>query len=456
MFDQLQKRISAAVQVVRGRSSITEKDIEAVLKEMRTGLLEADVHFKVTKDFLARVKEKCLREDVVKSLKPEEQILKVLSDELTTILGGENRALQLNHPTPQSVLLCGLQGSGKTTSSMKLALHLKNEGKRVALVSVDTQRPAAMDQLKILAEKNSLECFSYEPSMGAVEISKKAYERAKNENIEVLIVDTAGRLQVDEDLMKELEEVHQAVHAVESLLVIDSMMGQQAVEVTEGFSSRVQLGGAILTKLDGDARGGAALSFVSVTGKPIKFIGTGERAEDFELFHPDRITSRLLDQGDVLSLIERAQKVITEEEAGDAAEKIKDFSNFSLEDFRDQLKMVSRMGPLSGLLKMMPGMGGMKEALDQVDTDSEIKRINSILNSMTSFERKNPEELNGSRRQRIALGSGNDVSEINQLVKRFLDARKMMKKMKGFGGGNPFGGGNSGPSRGGKGFGRKL
>jgi signal recognition particle subunit SRP54 len=468
MFDQFQKRLSSAMQKVRGKSTIDESDVTAVLGEIRTGLLEADVHFRVTKDFLARVKERCLREDVIKSLSPAEQILKVLNDELTQILGGQNKELDLSAKAPVALLMCGLQGSGKTTSSVKLALHLKNKGKRVAVVSVDTQRPAAMEQLRQLAEKNGVSVLSYEAKIGAPKITKLAMADASDQNFEVLIVDTAGRLQVDEVLMKELKEVEQISQATEKLLVIDAMMGQQAVDVAQGFSKELELTGAILSKLDGDSRGGAALSFVSVTGKPLKFIGTGERAQDFEVFHPDRIASRLLDMGDVLSLIEKAESVISEDDAQKAAEKMKDMGSFNLEDFRDQLKMMSKMGPLSGLLKMIPGMGGLKEQLEQVDTEGELKRVNAIINSMTVYERRNPDQLNGSRRLRIAKGCGNEVSEVNALVKRFLEARKMMKKMGKFGGfgggggggGNPFGGGGTpgGGFRGkpGKGFGRKL
>ncbi|NCN27757.1 signal recognition particle protein [bacterium] len=471
MFDDLQKRLGTALSKVRGRSRISEEDVKAVLAEVRTGLLEADVHFRVAKDFLARVKESCLREEVLKSLSPEQQILKILNDELVHILGSENRELSLDAAPPAVILMCGLQGSGKTTTSVKLGLHLKNKGKRVAVVSVDTQRPAAIEQLAQLSKKYEVPNLRYEANVGAVEIAKLAKKDAHKQNFEVLIVDTAGRLQVDEELMKELQEINRVTGAVERLLVVDSMMGQQAVEVAESFDRDMEITGSVLTKLDGDSRGGAALSIVTTTGRPIKFIGTGERVQDLEPFYPDRMASRLLDMGDVLTLIDKAQEVISEDEAREAAEKMQNMGQFTLEDFRKQMKMISKMGPIGNLMKMMPGMGQMSEALNQVDAEKEMKRANAIIDSMTLHERKNPDVLNGSRRARIASGSGNQVQDVNQFIKRFLDARKMMKNMgklsKMFGGGsggnsgNPFGGGGNpfggaGRRGGGKGFGRKF
>jgi signal recognition particle subunit SRP54 len=475
MFQQLQKRLLTAMQSVTGRSKISEADVDNVLREIRTGLLEADVHFRVAKDFLARVKESCLQEEVIKSLSPQQQILKILHKELVHILGSENRELKLDVRPPAVILMCGLQGSGKTTSTMKLALFLKNKGRRVAVVSTDTQRPAAMDQLQQLSQKNNIDCFRYEAGWGAVKIASRAVSDASSENKEILIIDTAGRLQVDTELMNELKALAKITEPTEKLLVIDSMMGQQAVEVAESFDRELSLTGSILSKLDGDARGGAALSIVSTTGKPIKFIGTGERALDFDAFYPDRMASRLLDMGDVMSLLEKAEMAFTQEETQNAAEKLKNINSFSLEDFREQLKMLNRLGPLSGLMKMLPGMGALQEQLDQVDTEKEMSRINAIMNSMTLQERKNPDILNGSRRARIAKGSGTQVQEVNQFIKRFLEARKMMKKLGRFGsmlgmggaGGtgapgnfptgqmpganfNPFG------NRKGKGFGRKF
>jgi len=448
------------------------------LAEIRTGLLEADVHFRVARDFLARVKERCLREEVIKSLTPEQQVLKVLSEELTQILGGQTRELQLTAAPPAVILMCGLQGSGKTTSTAKLAQLLKSQGKRPAVVSVDVQRPAAIAQLGAMAEKAEVMWIRSEASEGAVVIAKRALIEAGNLNADVLLVDTAGRLQIDDALMSELAQVRDAVKPVETLLVVDAMMGQQAVQVAEGFDRAIGLTGSILSKLDGDARGGAALSLVAVTGKPIKFVGTGERVSDFEAFHPDRIASRLLDMGDVLSLLEKAQRVINEDEAVQAAEKMRNMENLTLEDFRDQLKMLGRLGPLSGLLKMLPGVGAIREQLEEVDTESEVKRITAILNSMTPQERKQPDVLNGSRRARVAKGSGTDVSEVNSLLKRFLEVRKMMKQMGKMGdmmkrltgggggmGGMPGAGGMpggmpggfpGGGRRGGKGFGRKF
>mgnify|MGYP000861753636 CR=1 FL=1 len=472
MFENLQKRLGTALAKVRGKSRVSEAEIDAVLGEVRTGLLEADVHFRVAKDFLARVKERCLREEVIQSLSPEQQILRVLSEELTQILGGQGRELQLNSAPPAVVLLCGLQGSGKTTSCVKLASLLKEKGKRPAVVSVDVQRPAAIEQLASLAKKADVTVIASNATQSPVDIARRAVSEAASLNADVLLVDTAGRLQVDEALMGELTEIRALVKPVETLLVVDAMMGQQAVQVAEGFDRAVSLSGTILTKLDGDARGGAALSLVAVTGKPIKFIGTGERPSDFEAFHPDRMASRLLDMGDVLTLLEKAQRVIDEGEAMEQAEKIKRMDNMTLEDFRDQLKMLGRLGPISGLLKMLPGMGQIRDQLDQVDTEKELKRVNAILNSMTPQERKQPDILNGSRRARIAKGAGTDVAEVNNLVKRFLDMRKvmkqfgkmgdMMKMLGGAGGGMPpgmpgnFPGGASPFRKGGKGFGRKF
>jgi len=468
MFDNIQKRLSSALKKVRGLTRISEADIDQVLSEIRTGLLEADVHFRVTKDFLARVRERCLREEVIKSLSPEQQILKVLQEEITQILGGSNRELNLSSAPPVVIMMVGLQGSGKTTSTSKLAHFLKDSGKRVGVVSVDVNRPAAMAQLKQLAERVGVPAMPAEPNEKPVDIARRAVSQASSQNLEVLLVDTAGRLQVADALMDELAEVKAVVNPTEILLVVDAMMGQQAVDVAEGFDSKIGITGSILSKLDGDTRGGAALSLVSVTGKPIKFIGTGERPSDFESFHPDRMASRLLDMGDVLSLLEKAERVITQEEAMGAAERMMK-SDFSLEDFRDQLKMISRMGSLGGILKMLPGMGAIKDQLDSVDTEKEVSRINAILNSMTPLERRKPDILNGSRKVRVARGSGSEVSDVNQLVKRFLEARKMMKNMgkmgdmmKGLTGGAQKPGGVGGMPgfpggrRGGKGFGRKF
>ncbi len=470
MFDSLQKRLASGLAKVRGLSRITEKEVDLVLAEIRTGLLEADVHFRVTRDFLARVKERCLREDVIKSLSPEQQILKVLSEELTFILGGKSRDLNLAVKPPAVILMCGLQGSGKTTSTSKLGLLLKSQGKRPLLASIDIYRPAAMAQLAQLAKSKDLPCYASAPGSSALDIARGALDFALQTNADVLLIDSAGRLQIDDELMTELAAVRDLLQPTETLLVIDSMMGQQAVEVAEGFDQKIGLTGSILTKLDGDTRGGAALSLVSVTGKPIKFIGTGERPTDFEVFHPERISSRLLDMGDVLSLLEKAKSVISDDEAVKAAEKLKNLNDFSLEDFRDQLQMLSRMGPISGLMKMLPGFGSIKDQLDNVDAEGELKKVNSMLDSMTKMERKQPEILNGSRRSRIAKGAGRDVAEVNQLVKRFLEARKMMKSMgkmgklfKGGGGAMPGGmgmpgggGGGAFKGRGGKGFGRKF
>jgi signal recognition particle subunit SRP54 len=462
MFESIQKRLSSALAKVRGKSRISESDVDAVLAEIRTGLLEGDVHFRVTRDFLARVKERALRAEVLESLSPEQQILKLLHDELVQILGGSNRELNLAVSPPAVILLCGLQGAGKTTTTVKLAQFLKAQGKQPAVVSVDVQRPAAMEQLAILASAAKVRVVDSKPTEKPVDIARRAIQEAGSSQTDVLLVDTAGRLQLDASLMNELKEISQLVKPVETLLVVDAMMGQQAVEVAEGFDREVGLTGTILTKLDGDTRGGAALSLVAVTGKPIKFVGTGERSADLDAFYPDRMASRLLDMGDVMTLIEKAQRVITEEEAASAQDKLKS-SQFSLEDFRDQLRMVGRLGSLGSLVKLLPGAAAFKDQLESVDTDQELKRINAMLDSMTPLERRNPELLNGSRRARIARGSGREVSDLNAFMKRFQDARKLMKQMGKLGGmmrgmgENP----NAGElprwaRRGGKGFGRKF
>lgn len=473
MLDSLQKRLAGAIKKIRGQTKISEADIDSVLAEVRTGFLEGDVHFRVTKDFLARVRERCLREEVMGSLSPEQQIVTVLSDELTQILGGENRGLDFSTQPPAVLMMVGLQGSGKTTSTIKLARLLKSKGKRPCVVSVDVQRPAAMEQLRSLAEKEDVPVLACDPSQKPLEIAKNSIKEAESLNSDVLIVDTAGRLQVDTALMEELKELNDFLKPVEKLLVIDSMMGQQAVEVAEGFDKDVGITGAILSKLDGDARGGAALSLVAVTGKPIKFIGTGERSTDFEAFHPDRMASRLLDLGDMLSLLEKAQEVISEEEAIAATEKMMSGQgNFTFDDFIGQMKMINRMGSFGGLLKMLPGMGSLKDALDSVDTDAEMKKLEVIIQSMTKQERRNPDLLNGSRRARIAKGCGKEVSEVNAFVKRFDEMRKMMKQMGKMGGllkgknpadlkqedaNNPWAMARSPfAKRGGKGFGRKF
>jgi signal recognition particle subunit SRP54 len=467
MFDSIQKSFGSAIKKLRGKSRMSEAEVDEVLADIRVGLLEADVHFRVVRDFLARVKERCLREEVLKSLTPEQQVLKVLSEELTSMLGGNAKELDFSVKPPAVILVCGLQGSGKTTSLVKLALHLKNKNKRVLVVSTDVRRPAALEQLKQLSDRNGIDGVYLEnqAQLPPLKIAENALKIAQETNIEVLLVDTAGRVQLDDDLMNELQSLTKALNPTERLLVIDSMMGQSAVDVAEGFKSKVDLTGAILTKLDGDARGGAALSLVSVTGKPIKFIGTGERATDFEIFYPERISSRLLDMGDVLSLLERAEEALKDE--GIAKEEMAEGmlkGSFTLEDFRNQLRMVSKMGSMGSLMKMLPGMGSIQEQFNEQEADKEFKKINAILGSMTQEERKQPQVINGSRRSRISKGSGVAVQEINSFLKRFDEARRMMKKMgkwaKYFGGAAGGGGAPAGldpfMSKRNKGFGRKL
>lgn len=464
MFDSVQKSFGSALKKLRGKSRLSEAEVEEVLAEIRVGLLEADVHFRVVRDFLARVKERCLREEVLKSLSPEQQVLKVLSEELGSILGGQSRDLDLNVKPPAVILLCGLQGAGKTTSLIKLALLLKNKGKRVKVVSTDVKRPAALEQLKQLATRNAIDgiYFENQSQMEPRKIASLALEDAEKTNIEVLLVDTAGRVQVDDELMSELSDLTKILNPAEKLLVIDAMMGQSAVDVAEGFQQKVNLSGAILTKMDGDSRGGAALSLVSITGKPIKFIGHGERAQDFEVFHPDRISSRLLDMGDVMSLIEKAEEALKGEDL--AKEEMTQgmmSGSFTLDDFRNQLRLVSKMGSMGSLMKMLPGMGSIQEQFNEKEADQEFKKINAILNSMTAQERKEPQVINGSRRSRIAKGSGISVQDINSFLKRFEDARRAMKKLgkwaKMFGAsGSPPAGLDPFQGKRSKGFGRKF
>ncbi len=463
MFDSVQKSFGSALKRLRGKSSLSEKEVDEVLSEIRVGLLEADVHFRVVRDFLARVKERCLREDVLKSISPEQQVLRVISDELTSILGGTQSELDLSAKPPVTILLCGLQGSGKTTSIAKLAVHLKNKGKRVLVVSTDVRRPAAIEQLKQLAERNQIDCFHLEnqSAQSPAKIAELALEKATQSNTEVLLVDTAGRIQIDSELMDELTQLVKILQPTERLLVIDAMMGQSAVDVAEGFQSKVNLTGAILSKLDGDSRGGAALSLVSVTGKPIKFIGSGERATDFEVFHPERITSRLLDMGDVMSLLEKAEEALKGEDL--VKEEMTQGmmqGSFTLEDFRNQLRLVSKMGSMGSLLKMLPGMGSFDAQISEKDADREFKKINAILSSMTPHERKMPNVLNGSRRSRISKGSGIPVQDINSFIKRFDEARRAMKKLgkwaKYLGSGATHPGLDPLQNKRNKGFGRKL
>ncbi len=429
MFESLSEKMLASLKKVRGQSRITEKNIEDAIKEIRLNLLEADVNFKVVKSFIDRVKAKALGQDVLTSLTAGQQFVKIVHDELVQTLGGEKVEVDVRGK-PAVIFFVGLQGTGKTTSSAKLALYIRQKlQKKPGLVSVDVYRPAAMDQLKTLAQQNDLPCFPSQASMKPKDILEKAKIWAKEEMIDVVILDTAGRLQIDEELMTELKDLKAFWPPSEVLLVADAMLGQQSVNVAEGFHREMGLTGLVLTKIDGDARGGAALSIREATGVPIKFLGTGEKVAQLEVFHPDRLAGRILDMGDVMSLVEKAQEVMDEKSAMESARKMAK-NKFTMEDFLSQIQMMKKMGGMESIMKMIPGMGqAMKKMKDMAPPDKEIKRIEAIIRSMTAEERENHKILNGSRRLRIAKGSGTEVSEVNKLVKQFEQSQKMMSQM---------------------------
>ncbi len=399
------------------------------MREIRLALLEADVNFKVVKSFTATLKERCLGADVLNSLDPGQQVVKIVNEELTGLMGGTGRELAFASGGPTVILMAGLQGSGKTTACAKLARHLRESGKKnVALAACDVYRPAAVEQLVTVGRRAGAHVYEKGTDADPVEIAGWALDRAREENRDVLIVDTAGRLHIDQDLMEELSKIRKRVKPHDVLLVVDAMTGQDAVSVAESFAEAAEFDGVVMTKLDGDARGGAALSVKAVTGKPILFASTGEKLEAFDRFHPDRMASRILGMGDVLSLIEKAEQQIDEKQALDLEQKMKS-NSFTLEDFLQQLKQVRKMGPLSGLLGMLPGMGAMKQ-LKNADVDErELDRVEAIILSMTPEERANPGLIKGSRRKRIANGSGTKIQQVNQLVKQFDQMRKMMRHM---------------------------
>lgn len=439
MFDSLQQKLSKAFDKIRGRGSLSPADVEAAMKEVRTALLEADVNFKVAKDFCASVSEKAVGEEVLKSLTPAQQVIKIVHDELVTVMGAEATALNLSVAPPAIIMLVGLQGSGKTTTVGKLGRLLKKDYRRnPLLVPADVYRPAAIDQLKTLGKQVSVPVFET-ASMDPVEIAKQSVEYAKNHGHDTVIIDTAGRLQIDTELMKELQDIVETVDPHEVLLVADAMTGQEAVTVAKGFDEALEIDGLILTKFDGDARGGAALSMRAVTGKPVKFIGVGEKPEGLEVFHPDRIASRILGMGDVMSLIEKATKEVSMEEAMETHKKFKK-NQFNLEDFLQQLHMIRRMGSISSLAGMIPGMGKFAKEIDPEKAEKELKKIEAIIYSMTPGERRKPEVLNGSRRKRIAKGSGTRVEDINSLLKQFMEMKKMMSQITKMGLGGMMGG----------------
>lgn len=429
IFDSLSDKLLGSLKKIRGQSTITEENIQEILKEIRMSLLEADVNFKVVKSFIDEVKAKALGQDVLKSVSPGQQFVKIVNEELIRILGGTTEEL-ITRGSPGVIFLVGLQGAGKTTTAGKLAKYIRQKySKKPGLIPCDVYRPAAIDQLKTLGRQNDILVFDSKPTQKPEEILEQAKKWAQENMIDVVLVDTAGRLQIDEDLMSELGRLKEIWEPKEILLVADAMLGQQSVNVAEGFNQRLGLTGLVLTKVDGDARGGAALSIRQATGIPIKFLGIGEKSDALEVFHPDRLASRILDMGDVLSLVEKAQEVIDEKTARDTAKKIAK-NKFTVEDFLEQLQMMKKMGGMQALLGMLPGMGqAMKQMKDMAPPDQELKKIEAIIRSMTRAERNDHKILNGSRRLRIANGSGTQVSEVNKFIKQFEQSQKMMSQL---------------------------
>ncbi len=429
MFDFLHDKLEGALRKIRGRGMLTVADVESTMKDVRMALLEADVNFKVAKDFCARVGEKAVGEAVLKSLSPDQQLIKLVHEELAAVMGGDAAELDLKAAPPIVIMLVGLQGSGKTTTASKLARLLRDTYKRTPLlVPADVYRPAAIDQLKTLGANLKISVFDTQPTDKPVDIAVRARDYATKNFCDALILDTAGRLQIDAALMDELKQIVAVVAPQEILLVADAMTGQEAVNVAQGFDEALSLSGLILTKLDGDARGGAALSMRAVTGRPIKFIGTGEKSDALEVFHPQRMASRILGMGDVMTLIEKASQQVTLEDSLDLQKKFKK-DQFTLEDFLNQMRMIQKMGSIASLTSMIPGLGKMAKQIDPAAQEKEFKRIEAIILSMTPKERRNHEMLNSSRRKRIAQGSGTSVEDINKLVKQFSEMRKMMKEL---------------------------
>ena len=428
MFDSLSSKLESVFKKLRGRGVLKEDDVKEALREVRLVLLEADVNFKVVKDFINRIQERAVGQEILGSLTPGQQVIKIVHEELVALLGGTQARLHLAPNPPTVIMLVGLQGSGKTTTAGKLARNFKKDGRRVLLVPADTRRPAAIQQLKTLAKQVGVDAYSSE-EQDPVVICREAVKQAAASLFEVVILDTAGRLQVDEPLMEELRRIKDGVKPHEILFVADAMTGQEAVNIASKFNADLGFDGVVLTKLDGDARGGAALSVRAVTGKPLKFVGLGEKLDALEPFHPDRMASRILGMGDVLSLIEKAQETVDREEALKLAKKLKK-NSFDLDDFRSQLKQVKKLGGLEQIMGMIPGMGKMKLPDAEVN-EKELVKVDAIISSMTAKERADYTIINGSRRSRIAKGSGTQVQDVNRLLKQFLEMQRVMKSMKG-------------------------
>jgi len=431
VFDTLSERLRTTLGALTGRGRVSEADLDAAMREIRLSLLEADVNFKVVRDFVGRVRERALGAEIVGSLTAGQQVVKIVNDELTALLSGGDRTFHLQG-SPAVITLVGLQGSGKTTSAAKLARHVVKLGRRPMLVAADPYRPAAADQLEILGRQLSLPVHRAAAGTSVVDIVTGGIEAARRQTRDTVILDTAGRLTIDDELMAEITALDAAVHPVETLLVVDAMAGQEAVAVAQAFVAAVPVTGLVLTKIDGDARGGAALSISAVTGVPVKFLGTGEKIDALEVFHPDRLAGRILGMGDILTLAERAQEVVDAKQAAHLEEKLRKAS-FTLEDMLDQLQQVQKMGPLGQMVSMIPGLGGMaREAQDAVDR-GDLRRVEAIIRSMTPRERRDPTILNGSRRRRIAAGSGTNLTDVNRLIKQFSEMQKLMKQLSGGG-----------------------
>lgn len=427
IFSSLAERLNHIFSKLTKRGKLTELEIKTAMREVRVALLEADVNIRVAKDFIAAVSEKAVGQEILQSLNPSQQVIKIVNEELIALMGSANAKLEVSPRSPTVVMMCGLQGAGKTTLCAKLAVLLKKQGKRPLLVAGDIYRPAAIQQLQVVGKSAGAEVFE-RGAQSPVKTAKEAVEYARKMGYDTVVLDTAGRLQIDETLMRELEEIKKAVEVTETLLVVDAMTGQEAVNVAKTFNERLEITGVVLTKLDGDTRGGACLSIKAVTGKPIKFIGVGEKIGDLEPFYPDRMVSRILGMGDVLSLIEKAQQAITEEDARKMQKKMRE-NSFTLSDYLEQFETMKKMGGMSALVGMIPGIGGKikEEDLDE----RKVERTRAIILSMTPQERENPQIINASRKKRIAAGSGTQVQEINQLLRQFEQAKELMKKMKG-------------------------
>ncbi len=429
MFEQLSNRLQSVFDGLGRTGKLTEQDVDAAMREVRMALLEADVALPVVKDFVRRIKERAVGAEVQKSLKPGQQVVKIVYEELLETLGEGGRLNFATSQKPHVIMMVGLQGSGKTTTTAKLALQLRRDGRQPFLVAADTYRPAAVDQLVTLARQTNLPYYEEGTRARPEEIAQRGLDAARAANAAVVIIDTAGRLQIDDTLMSELEEIKRRTKPAEILLVADAMTGQEAVHIAEGFNSRLGVTGLILTKVDGDARGGAALSMRAVTGVPIKFLGTGEKLDGFEPFHPDRLAQRILGMGDVLTLIEKAEDAFDEKEALKLQKKLLE-NQFTLQDFLEQLQKIKKMGSFASLLGMLPGMNQLKQQLDNEETERRLTRVEAIIHSMTVRERNNPKVLDASRKKRIAAGSGVEVRDVNELLKQFADMQKLMGQVK--------------------------